>query len=98
MHLVRFALEPAKKAANAVPPVVFVIFFGVIARSLFTLDNKILVSLGQLLERNIDVDLLSRACMKQILLRFPELGAAKHANHALFDTQSAIRNRLVQID
>ena len=98
MHLVSLALEPPKKAADAVPSIVFVIFFGVIAGSLFAFDNEVLIGLGQFLEGHIDVDLLARACPKQIFLRFAKLGAAKNAHHALFDTQATVGNRFVKID
>ena len=43
MHLVRLALEPAKKAAHAVPTIVFVIVVGVFAGALFSANDKILI-------------------------------------------------------
>jgi hypothetical protein len=95
VHLVSLALEPAKKAANAVPPIVFVVFLGVIARSLFAIDHKILVGLRQFLKRHVGVDILARTRSKQILVRFSKFGAAKNAHHALVDTPCSIWNRLV---
>ena len=98
VHLVGLALEPAEKAANAVPAIVFVILVGVIARALLAFDDEILIGLRQFLERHIDIDLFARAGPEQVLLRFAKLIAAKNSHHALLDTQIAIRNRFVQID
>ena len=95
MHLVRLALEPAKKAAHAVPTIVFVIVVGVFAGALFSVNDKILIDFRQLLERNIDIDVPARARSKKILLRFTKFFAAENAHDTLFDIQPAIWNCLV---
>jgi len=95
MHLVRFALEPAKKAAHAVPTIVFVIVVGVFAGALFSANDKILIDFRSFLERNIDIDVPARARSKKILLRFTKFFAAENAHNTLFDTQLAIWNCLV---
>src|SRR4029077_2583847 len=59
MHLVSLALEPAKESADAVPPIVFVVFFSVFAAALFAFDNEILIGLRQLFEGHIDIDLFA---------------------------------------
>src|SRR5437870_13278829 len=59
MHLVSFALQPAKEPADAVPPIVFVVFFSVFAAALLAFDNEILIGLRQLFEGHIDIDLFA---------------------------------------
>src|SRR5206468_8025170 len=96
MHFVSLALEPSEKSAHAVPAIVLVIFFGVIAAFL-SVNYEILVGFRQFLERNIDLDLLACAGSEQILLRFTKLGTAKSPHHALLDGQAPIRNCPIQI-
>src|SRR4029453_18734544 len=61
-------------------------------------DDEILIPLRQFLEWHIDIDLFAGAGPEQVLLRFAKLSPAKNADHALLDTQTAIRNRFVEID
>src|SRR4030095_7596022 len=86
VHLVSLALEPAEKAANAVPAIVFVILVGVIARALLACDDEILIGLGQFLEGHVDIDLFASAGSEQVLLRFAKFSPAKNSHHALLDT------------
>src|SRR5206468_373439 len=88
--------EPSEKSAHAVPAIVLVIFFGVIAAFL-SVNYEILVGFRQFLERNIDLDLLACAGSEQILLRFTKLGTAESPHHALLDGQAPIRNCPIQI-
>ena len=68
MHLVGLAFEPPEKSAHTVPPIVFVIFVRVFARTFFAFDHELLIGLWQLLEWHIDSDLLARAGAEQVLL------------------------------
>ena len=98
MHLVSLALKPAKEAADAVPSIVFVIFICVIAGTSLAVDDEVLIGLRQFFEWNIDIDLFACARSKQILLRFAKLGAPKNAHRTLFDAETSIGDRLVQVD
>src|SRR6267143_5375323 len=57
VHFIRFALKPSEKTADAVPPILLVIFVGVIA-ALLPVDHEILIGFRQFLEWNTNVDLL----------------------------------------
>src|SRR4029450_8353031 len=57
-----------------------------------------LIGLRQFLERYIDIDLFAGAGPEQVLLRFAKLSTSKNSDHALFDTQTAVRNRFVKVD
>ena len=96
MHFVCLALEPSEKSADAVPPIVLVIFIVVITAFL-SVDHEVLIRFRQFLEWNVDVDLFARAGSKQIFLRFTKLGTAKGPHHALLDGQAAIRNCTIEI-
>src|SRR4051812_12043844 len=99
MHFVGLALEPFEKTANAVPAIVLRQFLDVgvfVAR--FTVDDKLLVGLGQILERNSDIDFVPRTGAHQVALRFAHLFAAKNANRALGDRERTVRDRFVQVD
>ena len=86
MHFVSLALEPSEKSSNTVPTIILVVVIGVFAGSFFAFDDKILIRFWQILKWNVDIDLHSRACPKQILLRFAKLAPAENAHDALFDT------------
>ena len=98
MHLVSLALEPAEKSTDAVPAIVFVVLVRVIARALLAFDDEVLIRFWQFLEWNVNIDLFAGAGPEQIFLRFAKLSAAKNSHDALFNIQTAIRNRLVQIN
>src|SRR5437764_14944948 len=85
VHFVNLRFKPAEKSANAVPAIVFVIVIGIFATAFLAVDDEVLISLGQFLERNIDVDVFAGAGPEQIFLRFTELVSTKNANRALFD-------------
>ena len=97
MHFVGLALRPAKKTADAVPAIVFVIIVRAVA-ALLAVDDEFLIGLRQFLERDVDVDLFPRAGAQQILLRLAELLAAKNTDGSLLDAETAIGDRLVQIN
>src|SRR5207253_11128054 len=65
VHFIGLALEPAEKTAHPVPAIILVFVLAIIA-SLLALDDKLLIGLGQFVERNVDIDLFSRAGPQQI--------------------------------
>ena len=87
MHFVNLRFEPPEKSANAVPAIIFVIVSRIVAAAFLAIDDEVLIGLGQLLERNVDVDIFAGAGAEQIFLRFSELIPAKDADGALFDRQ-----------
>src|SRR6202795_2375214 len=97
VHFVSFGREPSEKNADAVPAILLVIFVGVIA-ALLPVDHEILICFRQFLEWNMNVDLLAGTGAEQIFLRLAKFDAAKNAHHPLQDSETAIRNRFVQVN
>src|SRR5438874_11931492 len=87
VHFINLRFEPPEKSANAVPAIIFVIVSRIVAAAFLAIDDEVLIGLGQLLERNVDVDVFAGAGAEEILLRFAEFVPAKDANCALFDRQ-----------
>src|SRR5437763_125720 len=85
VHFVNLRFEPTEEAADAVPTIVFVIVGRVFTTSFFAVDDKVLIGLGQFLERNIDVYLFAGAGPEQIFLRFTKFVPTKNADDPLFD-------------
>ena len=84
MHLVGLALKPPKKSADPVPTVIVVIIVR-FAGPFLALDDKLLIGLGQFVERNVDIDLFSRAGPQQIFVGLTKLFPPKDAHHAFLD-------------
>src|SRR5436305_1944238 len=45
VHLISLALKPAKESTDPIPPIIFVIFVCIIARSFLAFDDEVLVGL-----------------------------------------------------
>src|SRR5205823_12013413 len=86
------------ETAHSVPAIIFVIVIGVFARTFLAVNDKILIGLGQFLERPMHIDLLAGTGTQQILLRFAHFLPAKNAHHPLRDREGSVRNRAIQID
>src|SRR3989449_4737523 len=98
VHFVSLRFEPAKKTADSVPAIILVIVIRVFAPTFLTVNNKILIGLGQFLERRVHVDLFASTGAQQILLRFAHFLPAKNSHHPLPNRKRAVRNRAIQID
>src|ERR1039457_7546681 len=98
VHLVSLALGPAKESADAVPAIVLIVFVLDPIGAFLAVNDEILIGLRQFFERKIDIDLFARAGAEQTLLRFAELLAAKNTDNTFFDSETSVRQRLVQIE
>src|SRR5438128_12067185 len=98
VHFVSLRFEPAKETAHSVPAIILVIVIGVFAPTFLTVNDEILIGLGQFLERPMHIDLLAGTGTQQILLRFAHFLPAKNAHHPLRDREGSVRNRAIQID
>src|SRR2546430_416756 len=59
VHFVSLRFEPAKETADPVPAIVLVIVIRVFAAAFLTVNDKILIDLGQFLEGRMHIDLLA---------------------------------------
>src|SRR5437868_5677163 len=98
VHFVSLRFEPAKETADSVPAIVLVIVIGVFAPTFLTVNDKILIGLGQFVERRMHIDLLASTRPQQILLGFAHFLPAKNAHHPLPDRERSVRNRAIQIN
>src|SRR5438552_18204358 len=98
VHFVSLRFEPAKETAHSVPAIILVILISVFAPTFLTVNDKILIGLGQFLERPMHIDLLAGTGTQQILLRFAHFLPAKNAHHSLRDRERPVRDRAIQID
>src|SRR5436190_18172362 len=57
VHFVSLRFEPPKKTADSRPAIILVIVIRVFAPTFLSVNNKILIGLGQFLERRVHVDL-----------------------------------------
>src|SRR5205823_2658063 len=98
VHFVSLRFEPAKETAHSVPAIILVIVIGVFASTFLTVNDKILIGLGQFLERPMHIDLLAGTGTQQVLLGFAHFLPAKNAHHPLCDRERSVRKRAIQID
>src|SRR5213082_1853414 len=56
VHFVSLRFEPAKETAHSVPAIILVIVIGVFAPTFHTVNDEILIGLGQFLERTMHID------------------------------------------
>src|SRR5947207_7384824 len=98
VHFVSLRFEPAKETAHSVPAIILVIVIGVFAPTFLTVNDEILIGLGQFLERPMHIDLLAGTGTQQILLGFAHSLPAKNEHHPLCDREGPVRDRAIQID
>src|SRR5882724_5163522 len=98
VHFVSLRFEPAKETPYPVPAIILVIVIGVFAPTFLTVNDEILIGLGQFLERPMHIDLLAGTGTQQVLLGFAHLLPAKNAHHPLCDREGSVRNCAIQID
>src|SRR5438034_2290998 len=98
VHFISLRFEPAKETAHPVPAIILVIVIGVFAPTFLTVNDEILIGLGQFLERPMHINLLSGAGTQQVLLGFAHFLPPKNAYHPLCDREGSVRNCAIQID
>src|SRR5438094_7646794 len=98
VHFESLRFEPAKETAHSVPAIILAIVIGVFAPTFLTVNDEILIGLGQFLERPMHIDLLAGTGTQQVLLGFAHFLPAKNAHHPLCDGEGSVRKRAIQID
>ena len=62
------------------------------------MNGPLLIPLGQLLERAVDIELTTRRITKKIALTFPSVFSLKRFDRTAGNAQGAIRNRAFVVD
>src|SRR5213076_3537602 len=94
VHFVSLRFEPAKETSHSVPAIILVIVIGVFAPTFLTVNDEILIGLGQFLERPMHIDLLAGTGTQQILLGFAHFLPAKNAHHPLCNRERSEERRV----
>ena len=98
VHFVGLRLEPVEVALHAIPTAVVPDFVQRFAGAAFALDDPVLVGLGEILERTMQIDVLAARVADEVGLAFLRHAALERTDDALGEGARAVRDDALPVE